>query len=401
MFSPLPLRHIRSAPPRFPAFKMTVLAGLALVAGLSFMPQSGTSATVAGAGDLGSTVEQLVELRTRAWEQSSAYQGLPQRPARQNQLLNQAVAALSAGSIGTAQVRLEALQADLNSMLMALHQSRQPVATACGLDGIGVVASVGCWLGGDTAANTVDTTELRASISQRYAQIRAERTRLSADLAKTGLDVKPEQLDGLLQLASASDLLSLHSVYTNFKRINVTLQQATEKAGYKPEAVKRYFGVYTVMIEVAMHLHEETYLKLRGTYLPALTRINSQTAEAYRDAKALLATVSDAATRTRLQKNITSLKATLEAGLLYAKTLEGQAQAINASWENLKQQQAVGVNSYRTASLATDLLQQMQDSATDVKALMQTDVPAISAVSKATLSTEFEELSQIIKRPNI
>lgn len=243
-------------------------------------------------------------------------------------------------------------------------------------------------------------SELHSTVQQRQQQILTERDRFSADLQKIGLSISPAQVDGLLQMVTARDIVSLHAVYANLRSINGQLQQAAQAASATPAAIRRYYAIYTVLLEVAMHMHEEIYYKLQNTYLPRLNSLAAATANTLRQARALSASTSRAELSSQLQSNMTSLTATLRAAMLYRQSLQAQAGAVNASWKQLFEQHQVAVNSLRAASLSADLLAQMKASGNHLATLRQLDIPAIEGISNAAVQREFERLTREIQLPN-
>lgn len=397
---------IRTPVPRSPRYFSTLLTSALIVAGLAVLPQVGHSTPALPRGaysDLGTPVAQIISLRAPAWVSHSAdYQPLPRRGGQLNALLSNVVDILTSGEVVDSRDRLLGLQASLQQSAIELQAAQkqlaytpeQPCATAEMLD------KVTCHFVTTRAEQTDAIKDLQGTISQRQQQILGERDRFAADLVKIGITVKPEQVNTLLHMATANDLVSLHAVYANLRQLNGVLQAAASKADSSPASVRRYYGIYTVLLEVAMHMHEEIYFKLRDDYLPRLDALAGNAASAIKEARTMAADTTRSELKAQLATNLASLNTTLRAALLYRQALEAQAEAVNASWSRLYEQHNVAVNSFRTASLSANLLTQMQESGKHIATLQGLEIPPIDGLGNAALQREFDRLTLQIQLPN-
>ncbi len=399
---------IRTPVPRKPSSRFMLLMSVAIVSALALLPQvsHSTTATLSARSaydDLGAPVSQIIGMRAPEWITSPAsYQPMPLREGRLNALLSNTVNVLTRGEAVESRNRLLGLQASLHQTIKQLQTAseqlsttaEQPCATAAGL------AQISCHFETTKAEQAEHIMALRSTVQQRQQQILAERNLFAADLQKIGINIKPEQASGLLQMATAKDIIGLHAVYANLKDINAQLQQAARAEGSSPASIRRYYGIYTVLLEVAMHMHEELYFKLRNNYLPRVDALASETAHTYRQARRIAASTNRADLKHQLSGNMNALTSSLRAALLYREALSAQAVAVNASWKSLYEQHQVAVNSYRTANISADLLEQMKASGQQIASLRQLEIPAIDSVGNAALQREFERLTLEIQLPN-
>lgn len=398
---------IRTPVPRPPRFGRTFMMGAALAAGIALLPQISHSNIMAPHGsytDLGTPVAQIISMRAPAWTaRPGDYRALPNRDERLNALLNNAVEVLTKGEAVESRDRLNALQASLRQTARSLRSARaQLTVTAdnpCAAADIGF-NQITCRFETTRSEQAASIRDLQGTLQQRQQQILAERDRFAADLQHIGINVRPDQVSSLMRMATANDIVSLHAVYANLRDINAVLQQAAAQDNASPASVRRYYGIYTVLLEVGLHMHEDIYFKLRNTYLPRLDALALETAEAYKQARALSSTTTRADLKAQLESNIASLTTTMRAAVIYRQSLEAQAKAINASWERLYEQHQVAVNSFSAASLSADLLSEMQESGRHVASLSQLDIPPINAIGNAALQREFERLTLEIQLPN-
>jgi hypothetical protein len=406
---PLPRRVTT---PRFPALKVTLLVSLLFAAGLSLLPEVSVSAPAAAsrgiASDLGAPVSSLINERQQDWQRSSTtYTPLPRRSAELNVLLSRAVDALTQGSAVASRDRLMALQASLHHSLYEVRNLRTltaltPADPCAAQPGgvLGAVSAIKCHFEPTRAQSAAQLRDAEGTVAQRLAQISAERTRFAADLKQIGLTISPAQVDGLLKLATAHDLINLHAAYNNLKEITAQLRSAMLAASHSPQTAQRYYGIYVVLLEVAMHMHEEFFLKLHETYLPRLDALSAATNQTYEKATLLVKTTGRADLRQQLRGNVEALEMTRRAAALYRASLLSQAQAVNQSWQRLYEQHEVAVNSYRTVNLSSALLLQMQNTGKGFDNLKQLEVPALENLGNESLEKEFDRLSRALTNPN-
>lgn len=408
---PPPLQ-IRAAGPRFPTLKLTLLVGLLATGALALLPQMSVSAPATAPrgtlSELGTPVAQLLSERQGEWQNPAAdYIPLPRRSAELNALLSSAVNVLTAGTAVASRDRLFALQGALQQDLHDVQRLRVEAAltpanpcTQVRGDVLGAVNRLTCRFETNRAERAALAKDAEGTVAQRLQQIAAERERFSADLKSIGIEVTPTQVDGLLSLATAHDLVNLHAAYSNLKEITGQLRAAMLKAGHSPATAQRYYGLYVVLLEVALHMHEEFFVKLHGTYLPRLDAIANATEQTYDRAIVLAKATGRADLRTQLAGNIDALELTRRAAKLYRTTLLSQARAVNESWQRLYEQHEVAVNSYRTVNLSGALLGEMGDNGSGFDTLRQLDVPALENLGNAALEREFERLSRALTNPN-
>ena len=88
-------RHMpRASMPRIPSLKTALIAGMTIAGAMSMLPSTGQSAP----SHFASPISELMSMRAPVWgAESASYKPLPQRSARQNELLNQAVSILTQG----------------------------------------------------------------------------------------------------------------------------------------------------------------------------------------------------------------------------------------------------------------------------------------------------------------
>ena len=262
------------------------------------------------------------------------------------------------------------------------------------------LSSLRCEMAPSPASLNETIRDLEGTVRQRQLQILAERDRFTTELQTIGLNVKAEQVDGLLHLASASDLIGLKSAYTNLQQLTDIVRDAALKSTPTPAMLRRYYGIYTVLLEVAMHMHEEMYFKLENDYLPRIDAIAGDTITTFRQAERLKAGASLPEYGLQLDHNMRSLTTTLRAAQLYRAALVEQAKAIDSGWRALRERHQVAVNSWRSVNLSSDLLGQMQGAGQALEQLQGMVPPTLQQISSPALQQEFDRLTSALIIPN-
>lgn len=411
MFTPTlsPTRVIRSPQPRLPRFSTTVMLASLVLGLISLLPETVISAPVVASGvfgDLGAPLARVAALRLPALAtQPNDYQPLPRRSAELNALLEKSVDVLTHGEAMDSRNRLLALQADLHNIQREISGKRLEILAAgsCVPSYSSLsraLSSLRCEIAPSSASLNETIRDLEGTVRQRQLQILAERDRFTAELQTIGLNVKAEQVDGLLHLASASDLIGLKSAYTNLQQLTEIVRDAVLKSTPTPAMLRRYYGLYTVLLEVAMHMHEEMYFKLENDYLPRLDAIAGDTITTFRQAERLKVTATRVEYGLQLDHNMRSLTTTLRAAQLYRAALVEQAKAIDSGWRALRERHQVAVNSWRSVNLSSDLLVQMQGAGQALEQLNGIVPPTLQQISSPALQQEFNRLTSALIIPN-
>jgi len=402
---------VRSPHPRMPSYKLGLMLAALFVAGLAAAPNVRASAplSLGTASTLGTPVAQLISLRQADWQNTSArYAGLPYRSAQLNTLMQQSVELLTRGSAVESRQRLLALQASLQSNLRELQRLKLDAAltpaSPCDQADAALlnnpIGAISCRFASTRSDRLAAVKEAEGTIAQRLAQIGLERNRLTTDLKSLGLDVSGDQVDSLLKLSSASDLLTLQVAYGNLRTITGQLRSAMIAAKHEPLTAQRYYGIYVVLLEVAMHMHEDFYIKVQNQYLPQIDKLTADTQATLTRNRTLASQTGRSELKAQLQANAQTLTATLAAAQQHRAQLVTQAAAINSNWQQLFAQHEVAVNSYRTASLKGQLIDQIKESGNGFNSLQQISVPALESLGHAAQQHSSDSNEQDKPLPN-
>lgn len=390
--------------------RFAIRAGVALVGAALFVFPA-----VAGPPDasnlwarLSGPAESILERRQDAWtEDGPAYDRREQRSHRLNRLLDKAVAQLAVGDAvdirrqiaerRTAITDHERRIADLRGAMAGLPEDS---CDGAGPDASFIMRQIACVAAASRPAQRRRIAAEQQAITQAQGEIEALQARFVGSLAELGIPLTPEQADALLRVATAADIIGMHAVYANLRRVNDELLRATVEADETMEVARRYYGFYTVLLEVALHMHEAFLAKVREEHMPRLDTIARDAAAARADAERLRARARDLALRGQLDGNVKALDLTLKAVALYRQTLEGQERTIAESWRRIAQRHEVAVNTWRTVQASADILALMNESGRSFDTLLRLDVPALRPFDNLQLQREFDRLTKELTVPS-
>jgi DNA gyrase/topoisomerase IV subunit A len=195
-------------------------------------------------------------------------------------------------------------------------------------------------------------------------------------------------------MATAEDIVEILAMVENLKDINNQLQRSTVNTGESLEVAKRYYGIHTVMLEVAAFMHEEFVHKVNSTYLKKLRTITQETRAVQAEAREMLRRERDPGLRKVLQNNVKSQDLTLRTAAIYRDRLIEQRDSIREALNRLHNRVDVARNTYRTAQLANDLINMLRSSDESFEAIMKLDLPDLRPFENLELQREFDRLTR-------
>ncbi|MGQ9365348.1 hypothetical protein [Azospirillum sp. ST 5-10] len=385
----------------------TILA-VGLVAGGVMLALSARGATGAGErvdqlwADVDGTAEAILDKRESDWRAAgSRYEPAGGRSYSLNSLLDEAVDRLSQGRATELRGRIAGLRRDREGREAEVARLRAELAAlpaercdAAGADASFMARQVACLFATSRDDQVARIADAQREIGRLGAEIDRLTGEFAASLQAIGIDLTPQQVDGLMRLATADDIVAAHTVYDNLRHLNEELQRATVASDESLEVARRYYGTYAVLLEVALHMHERFVDTVRYEHLPHLATIEADARQARDEAARLKARERDPALTAQLDANLAALDTTLKAAALYRRTLEEQAAAVSAAWQRVARQRDVAVNTWRTVRASADMLAMMSESGRTFETLMTLDLPPPRAFENAQLEREFERLTE-------
>lgn len=234
-------------------------------------------------------------------------------------------------------------------------------------------------------------------LSSQTAEQEQAKQQFMEGLSKIGVTLSPKQVDGLLAMATADDMIEMQVAFDNMKSINQALLDATIRTSESLEVAKRYYGIYAVMLEIAIYMHDSFVERVDQDLLPALGKIEDQTKKLNVEASSLLGKERDPALKQVLQRNVNAQELTLKAAKAYRDRLNEQRQRIAESANRLKHQHRVAVNTFRTVEATSDLVTMMRATGQAFESLLSLEIPALRPFESLEMQNEFEKLTNQLK----
>jgi hypothetical protein len=235
----------------------------------------------------------------------------------------------------------------------------------------------------------------------RIARIAEERVAVRnafvADLERVGLRLRPDQVDGLLSLASADDMVAIQAMFANLRGIVASLREQVRASGESLEVARRLYGVHAVLLEVAMDAHRDLLRKIDQDWGARLAEIERSTHELRAEAQAILRAERDRGLQDVTRANIAAQDLTLRAVSLYRQRLAEQRASVEASLRRLESQARVAINTWATAERAADLAALIRFSDRSFEALSAFEVPEIRPFESRELQGEVERLTERLR----
>lgn len=214
------------------------------------------------------------------------------------------------------------------------------------------------------------------------------RSGMSDELAKAGVKLDPEQLDFLYTTVTGEDTIRAIMLFNSATAVSKQLQYLMETNAQDFDAVKRYYGMATILHRMVVKIQENFIYKLEQIYMVQLETYKVEAKKSLADAKRLKVT-ADKEQRKVLDKNIEANQLALEAIDRYMNYLQDQAKNSKAILKKAQSREAIAMNTYSTVKVSLDVLSLMQDSQRDFQAFSTMQVPEIVPFDNPEIRKEF------------
>jgi len=350
--------------------------------------------------DVSTPVDNILRNRERAGFGPTGQDTLSNR--RLDGMLDEAVSILTDNPGGQYRKDLAALRDAISSSRERIAKLRFEAAGAP--EGSGsildpLLAKIG--LGGKTKSSyEARIANEQRSIAEKEARYAALEEAFLKDLSGIGINLTRAQMKGLMAMATADDIIAMQSAFENMKSINRELQDATVRSDESLDVARRYYGIYAVMLEIALRMHDNFISRVDDEYLMRLSKIVQETAAAREEAEGLATSTLDKGLKEVLARNISAQKLTLEAANAYRQRLIEQRDRIAAARHRIGLRHEVAVNSWKTVRLSSDLVGMIRSTGKDFDTLLSLDIPDLRPFQSIELQREFERLTRKIDVPS-
>lgn len=223
------------------------------------------------------------------------------------------------------------------------------------------------------------------------------RTAMSDELATAGVKLDPEQLDFLYTTVTGEDTIRAIMLFNSATTVSKQLQHLMETNSQDFDAVKRYYGMATILHRMVVKIQQDFIYKLEDVYMVQLESYKAEAKKSLSEAKRLKSG-ADGDQRVILDKNIEANQLTLEAIDRYIHYLQDQAKNAKAILKKAEAREAIAMNTYSTVKVSLDVLSLMQDSQRDFQAFSTMQVPEIAPFDNPEIRKEFLNITQKLNK---
>ncbi len=316
------------------------------------------------------------------------------REAKIRNLLDSALGIVTDVPVVETQKKIEGLRKNIRELDERITRSREKQLSA----------PKDALLPGITA-DTVDSLakdmeESRKKIEANREAIRATKAEVTGALAKSGVQLAPEQIDLLLESVLAGDLVRLVATFDAAKAIDGQLAKLLAAAGEDMAAARKYFAMHAALFAILVHAQDTTIAKIDTNYVPKLDAILKDIGAARQRTHDLLRAENRPDQKRALEANRDSQKVAEEAARSYRNYLRQQREQIARARSKAAHDLKIADNTYETVEASFQLRNLMRDSSSSFEALQRLEAPTFDQIFKnEELRREFENLTRKLDAP--
>lgn len=301
-----------------------------------------------------------------------------------NQLLDEAVEILSISNTNNIRQAIRAEEERIREMKQDIAKYHQAQITA----------PVNSTWKTTIADYDVKIKQLTESIQQSQTHISKLKAEFAQELSNKGLSISTEQLEVLLSSVVGDDIIQSSVVYNNIKQISQQLMILTEKSGEDINISQRYYGMYTVLLKILLHMQQNFINKIENQYLPKIANIIIEVKNINVTTGNLLRSIHDKTHRKHLFANLQAQNLTLQTAELYKKHLIKQSYKIVKAIKKTRQDLQIAQNTYKTVRIGGELINLLRSSNKSFEILLNIQVPDLLIFENKQMKQEFAILTQ-------
>jgi hypothetical protein len=246
-----------------------------------------------------------------------------------------------------------------------------------------------------------DIADSKARIDLNKDRIAAAKEEIREALAKSGIQLAPEQLDLLLDGVLSGDLVRLVAVFNSAKLIDGQLGKLMAASGENVGAARKYFAMHAALFAILVHAQDSMIAKIDKQYLPKLDAIMSDVATARGKTAQLLRAENRPDQRRALEANRDSQRLAEEAAKGYRRYLLQQREQIARARARAIHDLRIADNTFETVEASFQLRVLMRESATSFEAIQKLEAPTFEQIFRnEELRREFESLTRKLDAPS-
>ena len=251
----------------------------------------------------------------------------------------------------------------------------------------------------DSLGREVEDTNKR--IAGNRDEIKGAKGEVREALAKSGVQMSPEQIDMLLDGVLSGDLVRLVAVFNSAKVIDAQLGKLMAQSGENIGAARKYFAMHAALFAMLVHAQDSMIGKIDTQYLPRLDAIAKDVAAARTKTAELLRAENRPDQKKALDANRESQRLSEEAAKGYRRYLMQQREQIANARRRAAHDLRIADNTYETVEASFQLRNLMRDSTTSFEAIQKLEAPTFEQIFKnEELRREFESLTRKLDAPS-
>ena len=317
------------------------------------------------------------------------------REKKINDLLDAALGVVTDVPVVDVQKKIEALKKnirDLDDRIVKLRE-KQLIAPKDGMLP-GVLSDTVDSLG-------KDIDDAKKKIELNRGEISKAKTEVAGALAKSGIQLGPEQIDLLIDGVLAGDLIKLVAVFNSTKVIDGQLAKLMAQSGENVGAARKYFAMHAALFAMLVHAQDMLVGKIDGQYMPKLEAITKDVAAARAKTADLLRAENRPDQKRVLEANRDAQKLADEAAKGYRKYLMQQRDQIAKARARATHDLRIADNTFETVEASYQLRNLMKDSTQSFEAIQKLEAPTFELIFKnEELRREFESLTRKLDVPS-
>jgi hypothetical protein len=301
-----------------------------------------------------------------------------------NELLNTAVATLSADETSKTRDNIKLLEGKIRSFKNNIADYRQAQITA---------PRHSHWR--TTVTDYEEKIQqLQQQISQTEQMILQLKNQFAQQLSQLGLNISQTQLDSLLTSVVGDSLIQGQTVYQHVKQIHRQLMTLAKNSGEDLEISKRYYGLHTILLKILLHMQETFLTHLDAQYLPKLEKIIQTVQDMIATTQGLFQQEVEETRRQHLRANFNAQELTLKTARSYKLHLTAYRNQMVTAKDKTAHDLAIAQNTYKTVAVSGELIHLLHTSQQAFDSLLNLSIPELLKFENLQMQQEFAILTQ-------
>lgn len=245
-----------------------------------------------------------------------------------------------------------------------------------------------------------DIEDLKARIALNQSGIAQAKADVRDGLAKSGVDLTPEQLDLLLDGVLSGDLVRLVATFEAAKLIDTQLAKLITAAGDNAAAARKYFAMHAALFAMLVHAQDMAIAKIDTQYMPKLDAILKDLQGARQRTADLMKADNRPDQKRALEANRESQKVAEDTAKAYRRYLQQQREQIARARQRAVHDLKIADNTFETVQASFELRNLMRDGSASFEALRKLEAPTFEQIFRnEELRREFEALTRKLDAP--